>query len=83
MLLAHEGTELKQAVADAVNLVNAHSGKATIRLRFASDGLSDELDFVANSARLNGDMFTFVSGFETFGGKVAELAGISAEVIKH
>lgn len=83
MLAAHEGTGLKQAVADAVNLVNAHSGKATIRLRFADAGFGDEIDFVANSARLNGDVFTFVSGFETFGGKVSELAGISAEVIKH
>jgi len=73
---------LQRAVADAVNLVNTHSGQAAVRLQFASADQAD-LDLVANSASLKGDQFTFTAGFETVVGTVAELANIRAEVISH
>ena len=74
--------ELHRNIADAVKLVNAHSGQASVCLRFHSDELA-EVDFVANSASLQGDRFTFTAGFETFDGTVTELAGIRAELIRH
>ena len=71
--------ELRRAVAQAVDLVNSHSGQTSVRLRFASDPA--DIDFVANSARLRGGLFEFQSGFETYGGSVEELSEIKAELI--
>ncbi|MFQ5806899.1 MAG: hypothetical protein ACE5I3_10660 [Phycisphaerae bacterium] len=73
--------ELRRAVAQAVDLVNSHSGETSVQLRFAGD--RSELDFVANSARLQGAIFEFQAGFETYGGSVEELSEIKTEVIGH
>lgn len=77
-----QGFQLEQAVADAVNLVNAHSGQTSVRLRFHSAEFG-EVDFIAHTASLKGDRFEFSSGFETFDGRLDELAHIKAEVIRH
>ena len=77
-----QNVELQQAVADAVNLVNTHSGQASVRLWFNSAEFG-EVDFVANSASLQGDKFSFAAGFETYDGLVAELANIKTELISH
>lgn len=74
--------ELRKAVADAVHLVNNHSGQAAVRLVFDSVDIP-ALDFVANSATFQGDSFVFTSGFETFDGTLGELKDIRAEVIRH
>jgi hypothetical protein len=79
-MLGARSSSLQSAVADAVNLVNAHSGQASVHLRFNSDDFA-EVDLVANSATLQGDHFSFTAGFETVGGTLAELADIRAEVI--
>ena len=47
--------ELRRAVMQAVNLVNAHSGQTSVHLRFADDPAA--VDFVANSARIQGERF--------------------------
>lgn len=73
--------ELRRAVMQAVNLVNAHSGQTSVHLRFADD--PSAIDFVANSARIQGERFEFQSGFETYGGAVEELSDIKTEVIGH
>ncbi len=73
-------TNLWSDVANAVKLVNDHAGLAAVRLRFQSPELS-EVDFVANSASLKGDRFSFVAGIDTFDGTVSELAEIEAAVI--
>lgn len=73
--------DMRRAVADAVSLVNTHSGHTAIRLLFAS-GADPEVDFVANSAVLRGKTFEFTAGFETYGGSVDELSEISATVIE-
>jgi hypothetical protein len=72
---------LQQAVADAVRLVNAHSGQACVRLQFNADVA--EVDLVANSASLQGDRFQFTAGFQTVDGTIGELANIRTEVIGH
>ncbi|MGD8453961.1 MAG: hypothetical protein PVJ57_19265 [Phycisphaerae bacterium] len=74
--------DLAADLANAVHLVNAHSGQAAVCLRFAS-GEADELDFIANSAAMQGDQFEFTAGIETYTGRVAELAEVRAEVIQH
>jgi len=73
--------ELQRAVANAVNLVNTHAGQTAVRLRFADD--PSEVDFVANAATCADGSFEFQAGFETYGGNVAELSDICAEVIHH
>lgn len=73
--------ELRRAVAEAVDVVNTHSGQATVHLRFASDPVG--IDFVANSARMLGGTFEFQAGFETYGGLVEELSEIRTELIGH
>lgn len=75
-------TEIQRAVSDAVQLVNTHSGQASVHLCFQSRELP-EVDFVANSASLQGDRFRFTAGFETFDGTVAELSDIRTELIDH
>ncbi|MGE3182545.1 MAG: hypothetical protein AB7N71_13015 [Phycisphaerae bacterium] len=69
---------IRQAVADAVELVNANAGSATVHLHFRGE---PGFDFIANSARFAGDDFEFSCGFETFSGSVAEIDDIRAEVI--
>ena len=69
---------IRRAVADAVELVNTHAGKAAVHLLFKGE---DEIDFIANSARIEGDQFEFASGFESFTGSVGELSRIRAELI--
>ena len=73
--------ELRRAVAQAVDLVNSHSGQTSVHLRFADDPAA--IDFVANAARLQGATFEFQAGFETYGGSVEELSEIKTEVIGH
>jgi hypothetical protein len=72
--------ELRRAVADAVRLVNSHSGRACVSLRFSEDPA--EINFVANAARMQGEAFEFQAGFETYGGKLDELSGIRTELIE-
>lgn len=81
MMSAALNSDMQMAVADAVRLVNSHSGQASVRLKFNS-GDVPELDFVANSARVLGDRFVFTAGFETFDGSIRELADIHAELIR-
>lgn len=71
--------ELRRAVMRAIDLVNAHSGQTSVHLRFAGDPAA--IDFVANSARMQGGRFEFQSGFETYGGDVEELSDIKTQVI--
>jgi hypothetical protein len=71
--------ELGRAVAQAVDVVNSHSGHASVHLRFAGD--PDGIDFVANSARLLEGRFEFQAGFETYRGSVDELSEITTELI--
>ena len=73
--------EMQRAVANAVNMVNLHSGETSVRLRFRSDESEPELDFVANSARLSEGGFEFTAGFETYTGSFEDLAEIHAELI--
>ena len=73
--------ELRRAIAQAVDLVNSHSGQASVHLRFAND--PSAIDFIANSARLQEGRFEFQAGFETYGGSLEELSEISTEVIGH
>ncbi len=73
-------SHLRKAVTDAVDLVNSHSGAASVRLEFNSE-TAPPLDFVANSGSVEGEHFTFTAGFETYGGSVEELKGIRAELI--
>lgn len=75
------GTELNRAVADAVQLVNGNAGQICVRLRFADD--TPEIDFIANAARIEGSIFEFTAGYESYSGDVAELAHINAHVIQH
>ena len=70
--------EIQTAVADAVDLVNRHSGKTTIHLQFVDTG---EIDIIANAATMIAGAFEFKAGFETVGGSVEELLSIKAEVI--
>lgn len=72
---------IQQAVADAVHLVNHNSGGTAVKLMFADDPTA--VDIVANSAKLYGDTFEFVAGFESYGGMLSELRGIEAKVITH
>ena len=69
---------IRSAVANAVDLVNANAGRATVHLLFHGE---PELDFVANAARLEGDIFKFEAGIEAFSGTVDELAEIRAELV--
>lgn len=69
---------IRSSVADAVNLVNGHAGRATVHLLFKGES---EVDFIANSARLEGDEFSFEAGFECFSGRIDEVAGIRTELI--
>lgn len=73
--------EMHRAVANAVNMVNLHSGETSVRLRFRSDNREPELDFVANSASLTKGGFEFTAGFETYTGSFEDLAEIHAELI--
>jgi hypothetical protein len=75
------GVELRRAVAKAVDLVNSHSGQTSVHLRFVND--PSAIDFIANSARLQGAAFEFQAGFETYGGSVDELSEIRTEVLGH
>ena len=70
---------LNQAVRDAVDLVNSNAGHTSVHLMFHDD--SSALDFIANSARLQGPMFEFNAGFETYGGRIDELSDIRFEII--
>lgn len=70
---------LNQAVRQAVELVNLHGGHTSVKLRFSDD--PNSLDFIANSAKLQGPLFEFNAGFETYGGRVDELSEIRFEVI--
>ena len=79
-MLGAQSANMQSAVASAVKLVNDHAGQAAIRLRFNSTELS-EVDFVANSASLQGERFVFTAGFESFGGTLSELADIHAALI--
>lgn len=72
--------QLRHAVDQAVKVVNAHQGETCVHVTFAGE---PEIDFVANSARLDGEAFEFRAGFETLAGRVAEVAAIRAEVIGH
>ncbi len=81
-MLVADSYQMQQAVADAVRFVNAHAGQASVRLSFMSPDFGD-VDFVANSASLAGDRFSFSTGLETVDGKIAELTGIRAELIQH
>jgi hypothetical protein len=72
---------LRHAVAQAIDLVNSHSGQTSVHLRFAGDPAA--IDFVANSASLLGGKFEFQAGFETYGGSVEEISEISTQVIGH
>jgi len=72
---------LHRAVAEAIDVVNAHSGQTTVHLRFADDPA--ELDFVANAAALRDGSFEFHAGFETYSGSLEELSDIRTEVIGH
>ena len=72
-------SELRRAVMQAVELVNTHAGQTSVSLRFADDPA--DVNFVANSARLQGITFEFQAGFETYGGSVEELSDIKTEVI--
>jgi hypothetical protein len=74
-------SELRRAVMQAVDLVNAHSGQTSVHLRFADEPTT--IDFVANAARMQGGTFEFQAGFETYGGSVEELSDIKTEVIGH
>ncbi|MFH1748190.1 MAG: hypothetical protein ABIG44_14240 [Planctomycetota bacterium] len=76
------GLELQRAVSQAVKLVNAHSGQTSVHLCFRSMDFP-EIDFVANSASIQGDKFHFTAGFETFDGSVTELTDIRAQLINH
>jgi hypothetical protein len=76
---ANVSPELRRAVMQAVDLVNSHSGKTSVHLRFADDPAA--IDFVANSARMQGGKFEFQAGFETYAGSVEELSDIRTEVI--
>lgn len=71
-------TDIRRAVADAVQLVNRHPGQTCIRLRFRDEYAED---FVANSAALNGESFSFSAGFDTYGGALEDLATIETETI--
>ena len=51
-----QGFQLERAVADAVSLVNAHSGQTSVTLRFHSAEFG-EVDFIAHTASLKGDRF--------------------------
>jgi len=71
--------ELRRAVAEAVDVVNRHAGRTTVHLRFVGDAAP--VDFVANSARLQGGTFEFQAGYEKYGGSIEELSDISTELI--
>ncbi|MCH7872603.1 MAG: hypothetical protein IID33_12970 [Planctomycetes bacterium] len=71
---------LRKAVTDAVDLVNSHSGAASVRLEFNSETVPP-IDFVANSGSFEGENFIFTAGFETYGGSMEELKNIRAELI--
>ncbi len=71
---------MQHAVAEAVTLVNQHAGRTCVRLWFAGD--LDEIDFVANSAKLQEGAFEFNAGFETYRGQVDELSKIDAQLIQ-
>ena len=73
-------SHLRKAVTDAVDLVNSHSGAASVRLEFNSETVPP-VDFVANSGTFEGETFTFTAGFETYGGSMNELKGIQTELI--
>ncbi len=76
--LGQVGT-INRAVADAVNLVNSHSGQACVHLRFAE--YEEPIDFVANAGFVRGEQFVFTAGFESIEGSIRELADIRAELI--
>ena len=73
-------SHLRKAVTDAVELVNSHSGAASVRLEFNSESVPP-IHFVANSGSFEGENFVFTAGFETYGGSVDELKDIRAELI--
>ena len=73
--------DLGSAIADAVEVVNAHAGQTRVLLTFSDD--PQELDFVANSARLDGAAFVFQAGVDSYSGSVEELLDIRTEVIVH
>ena len=75
--------ELQRAVANAVDLVNRHSGETTVRLRFRSEDPQPEVDFVANSASFDEGAFVFTAGFETYSGSIQDLTDIRTELIGH
>ncbi len=72
---------LRKAVLDVVELVNAHSGAASVRLEFNSE-VEPKVDFIAHAAEFDDDKFTFTAGFETYSGTLDELEGIRAKLIE-
>jgi hypothetical protein len=73
-------SNVQEAVKDAVNLVNLHSGRTCVRLQFAGD--AEPIDFVANAARMTEGRFEFQAGFETYRGLITELSDINAQLIQ-
>ncbi len=69
------GLHLRQAI----ETVNHHAGQTCVRLRFADD--PDEIDFIANSARLIDGAFEFQAGIETLSGSIEELSAVRVDVI--
>jgi len=72
---------LRQAVLNAVDLVNTHAGQTSVHLHFTGD--NSGLDFIANSASMHGSQFEFQAGYEKIGGEVKELSNIKTEIIQH
>lgn len=74
---------LREALHDAVRKVNANGGQTCVLFKFAGpDGVAEEVEFLANQAKLSGDRFEFSCGFERIDGRISELAGISAELLR-
>ena len=72
--------EIRKAVLQAISDVNAQPGQTSVHLRFNDDPL--DVDFVANSASMQGAAFEFQAGFETYGGSIDELSDIKTETIR-
>ena len=81
-MLTDQKPGLEGRVADAVDLVNSHSGQTCVTLLFNS-ARNAEVEFLANTALLHGGEFQFTAGFQTYDGSVDELTDIRAEIIDH
>jgi hypothetical protein len=71
--------EMRRQVDHAVNTVNTHQGETCVYLQFEDD--AQEIDFMASSARMEGESFEFSSGCETLRGSLGEVRAIRAEII--